>query len=321
MSAKSTAALTTQNASVITGQTTPESITPITAGGHLQDIIDSMYNSVTTALNRTQTFADATARAANVPDFIGQFGLQIDTKSVYVASGTVAGNWVLLSNTQIQSDTYGIAGGTDAYSLTLAPALAAYAAGNSFKVLFTNANSTASSININTLGAKGIKKNGNVDLILGDIKAGNIYFLTYDGTNFQLTGGVGATSQTEITAPASVTGGAKMMGLAGSITPTKTGSVLVIISGEYTSDTTANDTTLGLRTGTGLAPSNGDAPTGTYQQANTRVASSSTLRIPFTINKVISFTPDTTYWIDMSCGNNLNGVVQLFNVAISAIEQ
>lgn len=42
MANKTRAQLTTQNATVITGQTAPESIQPMTEGPHLQDIIDSM---------------------------------------------------------------------------------------------------------------------------------------------------------------------------------------------------------------------------------------------------------------------------------------
>ena len=138
MSAKSAAALTTENTAVVSGETNPESITPATLSAFLQDIIDSYYNSTDTPLNRTQIFADATARAAAVPDFSGQLGLQIDTQTFYTSNGTSAGDWQLPANTQIQSDTYAVAGGTDTYTATLTPALTAYAAGNSLKILFTN---------------------------------------------------------------------------------------------------------------------------------------------------------------------------------------
>lgn len=41
-------------------------------------------------------------------------------------------------------------------------------------------------INLNTMGAKAIKKNTNQDLVAGDMVTGGIYVLVYDGTNFQL---------------------------------------------------------------------------------------------------------------------------------------
>src|SRR3972149_6621969 len=186
MAAKSNAQLTTDIISVITGQTTPESITPITHGALEKDIVDSFWNKVDDPLNRTQVFADATARGLAVPDFIGQKGTQLDTNTDYISSGLVAGNWRLSANTQIQSDTYGVASGIDTYAITLRPALAAYAAGNSFRVLFTNANTGAASLQINGLAAKAIKKNGIIALVAGDIQAGTIYTLTFDGTNFQI---------------------------------------------------------------------------------------------------------------------------------------
>jgi len=46
MSAKSNAQLTADIISVITGQTTPESITPITHGALEKDIVDSFWNKV-----------------------------------------------------------------------------------------------------------------------------------------------------------------------------------------------------------------------------------------------------------------------------------
>lgn len=42
MASKTRAVLKTQNATVITGQTAPDSITPTTSGNHVDDIIDSM---------------------------------------------------------------------------------------------------------------------------------------------------------------------------------------------------------------------------------------------------------------------------------------
>lgn len=59
------------------------------------------------------------------------------------------------------------------------------------RVRFANANTGASTINLNSLGAKAIKKNVSAALVLGDILAGGIYELVYDGTNFQIGNSVG----------------------------------------------------------------------------------------------------------------------------------
>jgi hypothetical protein len=48
-------------------------------------------------------------------------------------------------------------------------------------------NTGPATINVNSQGAKTIFKQGNVPLAAGDIKAGQVLTLNYDGTNFQMT--------------------------------------------------------------------------------------------------------------------------------------
>lgn len=76
--------------------------------------------------------------------------------------------------------------GSDAYAITLSPALAAYAVGQSFYFAAGTANTGAATLNINGLGAKTIKKDYNADLNDGDIAQNQIVHVVYDGTNFQL---------------------------------------------------------------------------------------------------------------------------------------
>ncbi|QXH48979.1 tail fiber protein [Pseudomonas xanthosomatis] len=74
-------------------------------------------------------------------------------------------------------------------------ALAAYAAGQRFQFQASASNTGAVTARINTLAAVAVKKAGSaglVDLVAGDIRAGALYDLNYDGTYFQLGGGVGA---------------------------------------------------------------------------------------------------------------------------------
>jgi hypothetical protein len=84
----------------------------------------------------------------------------------------------------------GVATGTNTYALTLSPSITAYAIGQVIDVIFTNANTITSTINIDTLGAKAIKKNGDKSIKEGDIRAGQAYSLVYDGTDFQIIGRV-----------------------------------------------------------------------------------------------------------------------------------
>lgn len=86
------------------------------------------------------------------------------------------------------------AGSTDAYAITLSPALLSYTTGMAVYVKFNTANTGSASLNINSLGAKLIKKNATNDLVTGDIVSGQIGCLVYDGTNFQMQSGVASLS-------------------------------------------------------------------------------------------------------------------------------
>ncbi len=76
--------------------------------------------------------------------------------------------------------------GTDTYAATISPAITAYTSTQRFFILFTNTNTGAATLNLNSLGAIAIKKAGSVALVAGDIPAGAILCLAYDGTNFQI---------------------------------------------------------------------------------------------------------------------------------------
>jgi len=92
----------------------------------------------------------------------------------------------------LQNGTFisGSASGVNSYVLTLAPAITAYSLYQTFNVLFTNANTAAATLNINGLGAKAIKRNGSKTTKTGDILAGQVFTLMYDGTDFQIVGRV-----------------------------------------------------------------------------------------------------------------------------------
>ena len=89
---------------------------------------------------------------------------------------------------QNQENTYSAdTGAANAYVITLDPAPTAYIAGQSFTFKAVNANSWASTINVNWLWVKSIKKNVSDTLVSWDIKAWQITTVTYDGTNFQVS--------------------------------------------------------------------------------------------------------------------------------------
>jgi len=113
---------------------------------------------------------------------LGDINVNVD---VYTASETD----VQLQNSGKFSGT---AAGTDTYTISFTPAVTSYASGQRFFVIFTNANTGASTINVNGLGAKALTKNGSVALASGDIAAGQAYVISYDGTRFQILGKISA---------------------------------------------------------------------------------------------------------------------------------
>lgn len=84
---------------------------------------------------------------------------------------------------------YGVAtGSANTYAVTLNPAPSAYVDGMAIAVKINVNNTGASTININGLGAKTIKKPNGNDVSAGNLKAGSIYSMRYNGTNFILQG-------------------------------------------------------------------------------------------------------------------------------------
>jgi len=80
--------------------------------------------------------------------------------------------------------------GTDTYTVTATTTMSSYITGEAILCIFTNANTGAATLNVNSLGAKAIQKNGGTALAASDINAGQPFWLVYDGTDYQLVGTV-----------------------------------------------------------------------------------------------------------------------------------
>lgn len=78
------------------------------------------------------------------------------------------------------------AAGANTYTATIAPAITAYSAGQVFFIKITTANTGASTLNLNGLGAKALVKDAATALAGSELLANRIYALAYDGTNFQV---------------------------------------------------------------------------------------------------------------------------------------
>lgn len=86
------------------------------------------------------------------------------------------------------------AGAANAFTVTLAPAVAGYTNGQTVTFKANAANTGAATVNVNGLGAKTIKKNSDQDLAANDIKANQLVTVVYDGTNFQMVSQLGNAS-------------------------------------------------------------------------------------------------------------------------------
>lgn len=125
-----------------------------------------------------------TDRASVTPEE-GEFLYVTDTGLLYIGDGSTAGgNLVAGGGGGLESAT---ASGTNTYTATIT-GVTAYTTHDIYEIIFTNANSGSSTININSLGAKTLKKSVSTNLASGDILAGQSYIIVYDGTNFQVIG-------------------------------------------------------------------------------------------------------------------------------------
>lgn len=94
---------------------------------------------------------------------------------------------ILIPNIQNNAYVYSEdTGAADAYVATLTPAPAAYTEGMLVILDIANANTGASTINVNSLGLKNIVTEQNGSLVAGDLIANRRAWLLYDGTSFRL---------------------------------------------------------------------------------------------------------------------------------------
>lgn len=119
----------------------------------------------------------------------------------------------------------------------------------------------------------------------------------------------------------------KMMGLAGSITPTTTGRVVVAISGNLSNSTGAagNGAQARMRYGTGSAPANGAALTGTTfgSAFESMVLERATASDPYPfclVGLITGLTLNTAIWLDVQLAAISGGTATLGNLSITAFE-
>lgn len=86
--------------------------------------------------------------------------------------------------------------GADTITATAPAAVTAYAAGQEFAFIAAGDNTGAVTLNISSLGAKDVTRQGSTALSAGAIKSGELVVVRYDGTRFQVIGKYSAASDT-----------------------------------------------------------------------------------------------------------------------------
>lgn len=155
------------------------------------------YLAGTTTPATSYTSRAATANNTNpiVLDAAGR------TPSEIWFTGGLLYKFVLKSSTSVQIGSYDnipaindisnvnnfiTVAGTNTLTGLATPTLIAYIAGAQFTFVAQNTNTGPVTLNIDTLGAKAVTKNGSTPLIAGDIQAGAVVLVEYSGTGFQL---------------------------------------------------------------------------------------------------------------------------------------
>jgi hypothetical protein len=194
-------------AKVINNSSTAFSTLMLQGGTGAQDFLELSHNGTVDALVYTngdiQSFFGMSSPSLDITNFVK---LRNATASKLVITDSIN---LLTNSTLATTDLFTVltkadvldagffaadAGGSDTYSATLSPAITAYVTGVHYRFKANTANTGAATINLNTLGAKTIKKPvGGIttDLSDNDIRAGQWVEVVYDGTNMQMISQLG----------------------------------------------------------------------------------------------------------------------------------
>lgn len=153
---------------------------PVTSGSTISSTaFNSLTSDLATGLSTCITKDGQTTITANIP-----FG---NNKITGLGAGTLATDAATIS--QVQGSTVKLItsiAGTNTITGSMTPALTAYATGQMFYFTAAGANTGAVTLNIDSLGAKAVTRDGSTALISGDIQSGEVCVVVYDGTRFQL---------------------------------------------------------------------------------------------------------------------------------------
>ncbi len=202
-------------------------------------------------------------------------------------------------------------GATDAYACSLSPALKGYAIGAHYTFKANTANTAGATLNLNGLGALAILKLSSgalVPLVTGDIAAGSLVEVAYDGTQFQLislpgaSGGGGGGSGT-VTNTGTLTANRLILGNGG-VDVTAASSLTGLLLGNGASAPTAITTSAGLAAALSDETGSGAAVFATSPSLTTPTLGVATAT---SVNKVAITAPATSATLTIPDGVTLTG--------------
>jgi hypothetical protein len=159
-----------------------------------------LANGLTTCITKD----GQTTPTANLP--MGGF------KITNLANGTAATDAATVAQIQSNGAALVTVTGTDTLTGTLTPALTTYVTGAVYYFIAPATNTGAVTLNIDTLGAKNVTRDGTTALVAGDIVSGEMVAVVYDGTRFQLISPVNSFTNLNVSGTLTVAGAATLNG-------------------------------------------------------------------------------------------------------------
>ena len=159
-----------------------------------------LANGLTTCITKD----GQTTPTANIP--MGGF------KITGLATGTAASDAATVAQIQSNGAALVTVTGTDTLTGSLTPALVAYVTGAVYYFVAPATNTGAVTLNIDTLGAKNVTRDGTTALVAGDIVSGEMVAVVYDGTRFQLISPVNSFTNLNVSGTLTVAGATTLNG-------------------------------------------------------------------------------------------------------------
>ena len=263
---------------------------PVVAGTVISSTaFNALTSDLATGLSTAITKDGQTTVTANIP--LAGF------KITGLGAATVGTDAVQYGQIQSNTDKLVTVSGTDTLTGSVTPALTAYAAGNLFSFVVANTNTGAVTINIDGVGSKAITRTGSTALVAGDMVAGQVALIEYDGTRFQLLNGnsftnlnvsgtLGVTGAATLSSTLGVTGGTTLSAALtyGGVTLTNavtgTGKMVLDTSPTVNNPTVTNYTESVVTIGTVTSSNTIALTNGTVQTATLTASTACTFTMP-----------------------------------------